>query len=341
MKAWVTTRRIKAGREEEFRRRWASDELPKGMSAAYLLQEDDDPQETLSIGIFEDAADLQAWRSSDEARQRRERLADLLEGLEMSRSYEAHDITSARGSSRKRAMMPLLPVALGTAGAGAVLVATRRRRQQENTVVERGRRNPLLLAPLVAAPVAGGAFFLVRKLRARNEETEVSQTWQGETTGRAATTSRDGATQTGRAAMRVRELMTASPETVDYGADLATAAAKMRDLNVGVLPVMADGRLAGIITDRDIALALAAGAAEAAARRVGDVMTEAPVTVAPDASVEEASQLMARHQVRRLPVVEGTRLVGILALGDLASEGQEQAASRALEEISEPAQPQR
>ena len=70
-------------------------------------------------------------------------------------------------------------------------------------------------------------------------------------------------------------------------------------------------------------------------------MTTLPTTVRPDASVEEASRLMADHQVRRLPVVDGIRLVGILSLGDLAAEGAQAAAGDALREISEPASPER
>ncbi len=70
-------------------------------------------------------------------------------------------------------------------------------------------------------------------------------------------------------------------------------------------------------------------------------MSTSPVTVSPDTPVNEAAQLMAQHQVRRLPVVEAGRLVGIIALGDVATAGADAAAGTALEEISQPAEPQR
>ena len=75
--------------------------------------------------------------------------------------------------------------------------------------------------------------------------------------------------------------------------------------------------------------------------RVREHMSTTLVTASPDTPVTEAAQLMAQHQVRRLPVVEGTRLVGIIALGDVATSGADAAAVTALEEISQPAEPQR
>jgi CBS-domain-containing membrane protein len=70
-------------------------------------------------------------------------------------------------------------------------------------------------------------------------------------------------------------------------------------------------------------------------------MTTLPVTIQPSATAEQAAKLMADHQIRRLPVVDGKQLVGILSLGDLAADGAERAAGSALEEISEPATPRR
>ncbi|MGH2588895.1 MAG: CBS domain-containing protein, partial [Dehalococcoidia bacterium] len=75
--------------------------------------------------------------------------------------------------------------------------------------------------------------------------------------------------------------------------------------------------------------------------RVADLMTEVPATIGPDESVGEAARLMAERQIRRLPVTEGTRLVGILSLGDIAADGAEQPAGAALHDISEPAKPNR
>ena len=152
----------------------------------------------------------------------------------------------------------------------------------------------------------------------------------------AAQPGRQGA----RGGRRVRDLMTPNPETVETNTDAATAAERMRSLDVGVLPVMADGRLAGIITDRDIALGVSVRQRPPSEIRVGELMTEVPVTITPDASVDEAVELMASNKIRRLPVIEGARLVGMLSLGDLAAEGAERPAAGALKEISEPASPE-
>ncbi|MEJ2504111.1 MAG: CBS domain-containing protein [Gemmatimonadota bacterium] len=147
--------------------------------------------------------------------------------------------------------------------------------------------------------------------------------------------------------MKARELMTERPETLTEKDSLATAAQRMRDLNVGLIPVVADGgdgRLTGVITDRDIAVRhVAEGHGEDCC--VGDEMTREPLfTVGPD---DEASTVMARMregQVRRVPVLEDGRLVGIIAQADLAvetspAEAEEVAAT--VERISEPARPTR
>src|SRR5262249_58451122 len=98
------------------------------------------------------------------------------------------------------------------------------------------------------------------------------------------------------------DLMTPDPATIEHDADVAAAAQKMRDYNVGLLPVLADGRLAGVITDRDITLGLADNARPPTEIRVAELMTEVPATVSPHITAEEAAQIMAARQVRRLPV---------------------------------------
>lgn len=368
MKAWITTRRIKVGSEEEFRRRWAGDKTPRGMTAAWLLQDEENPRESLSVSLWEDAGDLYAYRTSEEHRRRQEAIGPYIEQAETSKVYNAagaEDLGKSGGTSKKAFVLPAL---VGGAGAGAWYL-TRRMQQPKESVVEKSRRTVVeqssskrwFLLPAVAAPVAAAAFFLVKKLRGGSEESEQTYRWQGEAaSGRHeairivpasdqqggaihadARSSRPAVSRGAREGLLVHDVMTANPETVAHDDDLATAAAKMRDLNVGVLPVMADGALAGIITDRDLALGMAEGSKEAGKSRVRDLMTDTPVTIHPSMSAEEAARLMAEHQVRRLPVVDGTKLVGIVSLGDLATDGPANAAESALHDISEPAQPQR
>ncbi|EGL81659.1 CBS domain containing protein [Caldalkalibacillus thermarum TA2.A1] len=113
------------------------------------------------------------------------------------------------------------------------------------------------------------------------------------------------------------------------------AAVKMKTWDVGIIPVVSNDQLLGVITDRDIVIR---GVAERKpnSTQVTEVMTADVITCSPDTTVDEAAQLMSRHQIRRLPVVEGNKLVGIVALGDLAvREIHEDEAEAALSEISE------
>jgi len=140
--------------------------------------------------------------------------------------------------------------------------------------------------------------------------------------------------------MKVSEVMTRRVECVRPTDTLQQAARKMRDLDVGPLPVCGDNdRLAGMITDRDITVRAVAEGWDPASRRVSDAMTEEVIYCFDDQDVEEASRLMKERQVRRLVVLNrDKRMVGIVALGDLATRrGAEGAAGEALEEISEPA----
>jgi CBS domain-containing protein len=133
----------------------------------------------------------------------------------------------------------------------------------------------------------------------------------------------------------VREVMTTD---VDYCTPLDNVyevAVKMRDLNVGAIPIVENERLIGLITDRDLVVR---GIAEkrSGSNQVTNVMSENLITVSPDTSVQEAAQLMAKHQIRRLPVVENGKLVGMVSLGDLSiNENSDESAGHALSEISE------
>lgn len=139
----------------------------------------------------------------------------------------------------------------------------------------------------------------------------------------------------------VREIMTGDPRSVDTEDSVAAAAEVMRELNVGSVPVLADGQITGILTDRDIALRVVAENRVPRETRVRDVATGEPLTVTPDTQVEVAAGLMASRQIRRLPVEEDGALVGMLSLGDISVEGSEGRAGKALTEISQPARPDR
>jgi CBS-domain-containing membrane protein len=118
--------------------------------------------------------------------------------------------------------------------------------------------------------------------------------------------------------MRVREIMSPTVDSIDAASSIAYAARRMADDDVGALPVVSDGKLVGIVTDRDIAVrGIAAGiSATAAIRRV---MTENVATCAPDDDVESALALMSREQIRRMPVIDRNQeVVGIIGLSDAA-----------------------
>jgi len=117
---------------------------------------------------------------------------------------------------------------------------------------------------------------------------------------------------------------------------LADAAQMMKEEDVGSLPVVEDDRLIGILTDRDIIVRAVAERVDPQSISVGDVASRELVTVDPDQDLDEALSLMARHRVRRLPVVADGRLVGILAQADVAIEAKEKNAGEMLEEISQP-----
>lgn len=140
--------------------------------------------------------------------------------------------------------------------------------------------------------------------------------------------------------MQVRDIMTASAEAIGPDMDLVMAARRMKDLNVGSLPVVENERLIGIITDRDIVVRAVAEGRDALLEDVRTHLTPNPTTIEPNADARQAAEIMAREQIRRLPVVENGRLVGILAIGDLAVElNKDKLVGDALEKISEPAQP--
>ncbi|MFD7028921.1 CBS domain-containing protein [Streptomyces sp. NPDC059917] len=120
---------------------------------------------------------------------------------------------------------------------------------------------------------------------------------------------------------RVHEVMTGNPVTVEQLTSLAEAARVMRDAGIGDVLVVAEGRLRGILTDRDIVVRALAEGRDPTETTVRAVCSDDPVTVGPDDGVDRALDLMRRHALRRLPVETASgELVGIVALGDLEVE---------------------
>jgi CBS domain-containing protein len=114
----------------------------------------------------------------------------------------------------------------------------------------------------------------------------------------------------------------------------------MRDLDCGVMPVCDNDRLAGIITDRDIAIRAVAEGCDPSRTRVSEIMSEGVEYCFQDDDLSDAEDLMRRNQIRRLIVLNrDKRLVGILSLGDVAMRGDEESVGETLEEISEPSKP--
>ena len=135
--------------------------------------------------------------------------------------------------------------------------------------------------------------------------------------------------------MNIRDVMTPNPRTVTPQDSIQNAARIMRDEDTGVVPVVDNGKPVGLITDRDIVVRAVAEGGQLN-RPVRDIVTNEFVAATPDMSVLEATKLMSAHQVRRLPVVENNRLVGIVSIGDIAvKEGKDSRVGDALQHISE------
>jgi CBS domain-containing protein len=123
----------------------------------------------------------------------------------------------------------------------------------------------------------------------------------------------------GPAMSTAREIMTPDAQCAKTSDTVLDAAKRMADLDVGALPICGeDNRLKGMITDRDIVTKVLAQDKDPRAVRVGDLAEGKPVTIGADDGAEEILQTMAQHQVRRLPVIDGHDMVGIVAQADVA-----------------------
>jgi CBS domain-containing protein len=138
-----------------------------------------------------------------------------------------------------------------------------------------------------------------------------------------------------RMGQKVRDAMTSNPRTIMTDAPITEAARIMKEADTGIVPVVEGGRLVGTITDRDIAIRVVAEARDPQATKVDEIASREIVTVDPDQDLDEALKLMARHQVRRLPVVEEDgRPVGMLSQADVARESKDSKTGKLVEEIS-------
>ena len=137
--------------------------------------------------------------------------------------------------------------------------------------------------------------------------------------------------------MKVSEIMTREVETVTPDTTIQEAAKLMARVDAGALPILDNGRLSGIITDRDIAVRAVGEGRNPASTKVRDIMSGQVKHVTEDDDVEEVADTMADLQVRRLPVVNREqRVVGIVSLGDIAREKRARTAGEALQGISRP-----
>ena len=132
----------------------------------------------------------------------------------------------------------------------------------------------------------------------------------------------------------IRDLMTSNPTTCEPSTTVLEAAKRMAQDDVGSIPVVEGDRLVGLLTDRDITVRVVAEGRDPMSTTLRDVASSQLETVSPDDDLNSALRKMASAQVRRLPVVEGDRLVGIVAQADVARKGEDTKTGEVVEQIS-------
>jgi CBS domain-containing protein len=137
-------------------------------------------------------------------------------------------------------------------------------------------------------------------------------------------------------AKTARDVMSADCECIGENESVLDAARKMAELDVGALPICGeDDRLKGMVTDRDLVVKVLAKGKDPGSTTAGQLGEGKPVTIGADDSIGEAIDTMKEHKVRRLPVIDGQRLVGIVSQGDLAKHADEEQVGELVEVISE------
>lgn len=142
--------------------------------------------------------------------------------------------------------------------------------------------------------------------------------------------------------MKVQEVMTKQLECITPGATVHEAAQKMESVDVGVLPVMQDSTAVGVLTDRDITVRAIAKGLDPKSTKVSEIMTGDLQYVSQDDDVKKAAKTMQKNKIRRVLVKgDGDKAIGILSLGDVAVDVDDELAGETLEDVSEPAKPKR
>ena len=135
---------------------------------------------------------------------------------------------------------------------------------------------------------------------------------------------------------KIRDAMTSNPCSIDADKPVAYAAKMMKEEDVGFAPIVQGNRIIGTVTDRDIAIKVVAEGKDPQTTKVLEIANTDVVTVEPEQDLDDALNLMAQHQVRRLPVVEdGGRVVGVLAQADVAQEAKAKKTGELVEDISQ------
>jgi len=132
-----------------------------------------------------------------------------------------------------------------------------------------------------------------------------------------------------------RDVMSKDAQCVQENESLVDAAKKLAQLGVGAMPICGqDNRLKGMLTDRDIVVKALAQGKDLSSTTAGELAEGKPVTIGADDSLQEALQTMSQHKVRRLPVIDGHDLVGIIAVADIARQGDDSLTGQLIETIS-------
>lgn len=132
--------------------------------------------------------------------------------------------------------------------------------------------------------------------------------------------SNNGKNNFGGDILKLKDIMSKDIKSLSSTDTIETAAQLMKQHDVGAIPVCNQNKIIGIVTDRDITLRSVASGQSASSQRVSDIMTSNPVVGSPDMDVHDATRIMSKKQIRRLPVVENNNLVGIVSLGDISVE---------------------